>query len=1110
MRRLIETTACLGLLVCFAGGCAAPHAARAGVENPVIRLQRNIAKVDRAIDATKRLLALAHSAPYVPDLYMRLAELYAEQSRYQYLIAYESNRQKNRAVVSIPARLLKEQAIQLYDRVSREFPEYRDLDKALFFKGHELRELGNYDEMVSTFERLVRDFPKSSFRPQALVVLGDYYFDRSNFPRAEEYYKRVLADPEGSQHAMARYKLGWSRQNQDDCKNALAYFEATARTAATAPGRSKSGGGDKGPASSDVESRKLDLRREALVDSGFCFTEVRKPEDVVPFYRALADTRSIYVAALSRLARRYHSKGQFRAAAPLYREILEVDPVHEDAIEYVQRFYEGLAKMPSPGTVDRDVEIIVRVAELRYFSPHTSETIRKAMIHDFEVYARDLSTKAQLHSKEQGDPLLLSQVASAYERYLSFFRDVAHVKEAQAIEANLADVLFAAKRHIAAGHAYEAVARQKGTPEAERKSALFSAAAAYTLALKHKLSNYEQVAARAGLYRAGRDYIAAFPNADNLPELKFNIANTLYEDGEFREAIARFTAIAEQYPKSREGAVSAQLALDSYRLLYDMEGLVRAGQRFLGDERLSDPALRRKLQDVVSAAQQRQLDVLTMSAAASDRGTDTLLSFAQKNVGSALGEKALLNAFMAAKDQSDLLQLIKIGDQILRDYPNARDSVSILGTLGKLTAQAAQFEEAARYLGEAAKRETQPGQAQEMVRTAAVLSAQRGDRKAAEDGLRALQQGGAPGALQTDVAQALGDLYRHSGDANALLELSKALPQAPAELRMDAIVAALAGGAPLDRFAGELRGLLGAGGETAALAKLFLADLSARQLDAITFTDKRTEDAKVIARRFAMANQVEAQYVAVVKEKRPREVLMALGRLHRLYQGGADFLASAPVPPGLLPADAQRYQAAFRSKAQPLLKKAEDALRTCAETAQQLRVFSATARACGAGQKPPEFEPLPAAVAPRPLQPEAPALRARLLKNPSDADALLKLGLLHLKAGDVYGAKLVADRAIEIAGPAQSAAHNLAGYLSYQLGEPAEAQRQFQEALKLDKRNARARLNLANLYREYGYGKAATETLGGGDVPEDLQKDPTVIAPAAPAPAEPPPPQEKK
>ena len=85
--------------------------------------------------------------------------------------------------------------------------------------------------------------------------------------------------------------------------------------------------------------------------------------------------------------------------------------------------------------------------------------------------------------------------------------------------------------------------------------------------------------------------------------------------------------------------------------------------------------------------------------------------------------------------------------------------------------------------------------------------------------------------------------------------------------------------------------------------------------------------------------------------------------------------------------------------------------------------------------------------------------------------------------------------------------------LAYQLGDPQEAYRHFQEALKADRRNPRARLNLATLYREYGYGKLVATELGGtGEAPAELQRDPAVLpaAPAAAGAGEPAPAQEKK
>ena len=61
----------------------------------------------------------------------------------------------------------------------REHPRFQDADKARFYLAHEQRELGNYDEMLRTLQRIVDDFPKSAYRNESLLVIGDYHFDNS-------------------------------------------------------------------------------------------------------------------------------------------------------------------------------------------------------------------------------------------------------------------------------------------------------------------------------------------------------------------------------------------------------------------------------------------------------------------------------------------------------------------------------------------------------------------------------------------------------------------------------------------------------------------------------------------------------------------------------------------------------------------------------------------------------------------------------------------------------------------------------------------------------------------------------------------------------------------
>src|SRR5688572_11189763 len=66
------------------------------------RLRRDIFKVDRAIVETERLIARSRSAPYLPELQFRLAELYVEKSRYVYVLQAESRPEGARGALVSP------------------------------------------------------------------------------------------------------------------------------------------------------------------------------------------------------------------------------------------------------------------------------------------------------------------------------------------------------------------------------------------------------------------------------------------------------------------------------------------------------------------------------------------------------------------------------------------------------------------------------------------------------------------------------------------------------------------------------------------------------------------------------------------------------------------------------------------------------------------------------------------------------------------------------------------------------------------------------------------------------------------------------------------------
>jgi cellulose synthase operon protein C len=191
-------------------------------------LRRDIIKVDHSIEVTKDLIKKSKGAKFLPDIIFRLAELYVEKSRLVYYLEVETRGQQ--AASSAEAKLLKNEAITIYNDVLKNFPEYRYADKVLFFMGHEYHELGMHEDMLDTYKKLVEDYPKSTLLLESLYIIGDYYFNRDKFDEAEEHFKKILEYRESPIHDMARYKLAWvainrARLDKKYWKVALKLFE---------------------------------------------------------------------------------------------------------------------------------------------------------------------------------------------------------------------------------------------------------------------------------------------------------------------------------------------------------------------------------------------------------------------------------------------------------------------------------------------------------------------------------------------------------------------------------------------------------------------------------------------------------------------------------------------------------------------------------------------------------------------------------------------------------------------------------------------------------------------------------------------------------------------
>ncbi|MFO0598523.1 MAG: tetratricopeptide repeat protein [Myxococcaceae bacterium] len=1093
------------------------------LENPLVtkqrektelvdKLRRDIFKVDRSIGETDKLIARSRNAPYLPDLQFRLAELYVEKSRYVYYLQAETRPEGQKgAMVSPETKLLKQKAIQIYNRILREFPDFKDADKVTFYLAHEQRELGEFDNMLKTQGDLIKKYPSSPLRLDAEQILGDYWFDKADLKQAEEHYRAILDAPISPVHDLARYKMGWIRINQQNHGEAVTFFEAAAASAPL-PGV-------------DV-AKALSVKREALLDLVYSYTEARPAKGAIQYFEKLSDSRATFSLALDKLGNRYFIKQQFEFAIPALRKLLEIQPDPELEVERVEKLYDSIKL--SKGKVQpkaEDVAYLVRAAVQIKTDPARDEVSRKKVLVELEEMARDLSTSVHVQAQKKDDKALYLEAAAAYENYLSLFRPK---QFATVMMQNRADALFAAKRFPEAARQFEELARYldstKGAGKGDDKKeaaadpnkldvakdpaaakdakdapkdakdakpkdpklaavanvasvagtktiggemktheeALYGALLSHYSSLRpgdvERLNAFEVSDARQALKLLGAVYLGRYPKSEHALEVKFNIARAYYEDGDYKKSAELFKEFALNHADHKDAAVAGNLAFDSLRQLNDFKAIDEYGKAFLAAN--LPAAFKADVQKILTSAKSEALGELALKSSEETGDVITgLLKVADENKGQEIGEKALYGAFAAAREKRDLRKEREIGDRFVKEYAKSQFISDVMLTLGRHAAEAGRFQDAAAYFEQMGRQFAGDSTGLDSMLASARLRTAMGDFPGAVKVLESTVE--QAGARKAEVLVLLAQTYmkmkspaKGRATAEQALKVDKTNPTAAA------IVAEVAAGTPGEKveplvaMMTTVTNSQNGVGDDAAKGLWYVGDMLYRQFKAIP-ADK-------IEDKVAALQQLQGVFQQAASMGSAEWAVASLWRIGNGLQHIADMVEATPAPAGLKPAEIEQFRAAVKQQVDPLKANADNAFETCISRAESLEVF--TPAAIGCRKKVDEASsPLKGPPAEKQINTEELQKKAETTQNAADFEAL---GLAYLGAGQVNNAILNLNRAIEI-DEARASSHSALGYAFLLNGDPAAARGEYGRALEADPTFDKARANLAALKCRY-------------------------------------------
>ncbi len=557
---------------------------------------------DQQISVLKRLIdATNDSDPEKPDLYFRMAELYAEEQRYYNFRSRELDQKifdaqtANRGgeVANLKTKQADYQnkekqwtihAVQQFIFVADnpKFANYKRMDEVLFSLAYLLTEVKKEDAALRYFKRLIKDYPTSKFIPDANLAFGEYFFEQKELDKALQHYERVLKFPQSRVYGYARYKEGWVYYNIQDFKKALEVFVDVITMS------------EKGQGSA-LKQNRLALAKEAKKDLVRTYARVGTPDKAWPFFQRYGGDYAMVME--EQLAELYNGQGQFIDSIKVFRSLIAIAPTSPKLCAWETEIVNNTlsatgsrANADSVKEMQRLAAVYEKTKEMQGLKGDVLEECRDSTASKL----RELATIWHKECQKTNNQDTCSLAQYIYKEYIKTFPKE---KDSYTMNFYYAELLFTLgqkfddkQKFCDAGPAYTDVIKMDPSDKAKyRNEAAYAAVISWKNCLDIDDSREEAQQARQRQIAQGKQkgtspadafaehpipdrykkmleafdtYIKYVNDSKELPSIKYRKARVYYEYNHFDEAAPLFKDLVDHHVTSELAIYAANLYLD--------------------------------------------------------------------------------------------------------------------------------------------------------------------------------------------------------------------------------------------------------------------------------------------------------------------------------------------------------------------------------------------------------------------------------------------------------------------------------------------------------------------------------------------------------------------
>ena len=502
------------------------------------------------IHTVKLALSLRSHENRKAELYLRLAELYLEAYRADFLL---EGRLQDQALKKNPeAKFHRERSmddlrngIGAGEEILSLNVDPKKLDQVYYFLGYNYGELGDTQKSLKYYKKL-QDYPDSQYAVEGFRAAGDDAFSKNDYPEAQKQYEHALKlskDP--TQQARFHHKLAWCYYRQKRTNEAI---ESMKKAIAIAQGDNE---------------KSLSIREEGLRDLAVYYAESGRVEEAIEYFKQNAGGgdkgEEKLVKVLEKLGREYERTGKTDKAKQVYDALLQFHQNDESSFRVAvklidldlmkQDFDSALSRLEAveiPKSKDVDTQLAVS---------NLKKEVRSTAVNNHDRY-RKMDDKKEvvkyLHVADQ-----------FYAVYLNRF--VTDKSERNEIRMYLAEVKHDLDNPAAAANLYKQIIKDQNPKYAKEAAQLWVGSLAAEL--KARAESGEKAGTDPSPLE--QDFVDAsdtleksIPNSVESREARLRAAQILAAYSTTKpQAITRAARLAQSDSSTQQGVLAARLWL---------------------------------------------------------------------------------------------------------------------------------------------------------------------------------------------------------------------------------------------------------------------------------------------------------------------------------------------------------------------------------------------------------------------------------------------------------------------------------------------------------------------------------------------------------------------